>query len=711
MKTFFSRRTLNRTTGAVCLAGLFCQALPALGAEAPPKEEASADDGDLRNWIDVTVGGNLLRGDRAAFQQRTGQPRDAWGGVTDFHYEQDIGKRSLFEVDGRGIFDAHNYSISLSLKDPNLGYIKAGFEEFTSYYDLTAGYSPRNGRIFDLYPGPGEVDRSKVFFEAALTLEGKPQVRVRYDYDARSGDKDSTIWGETTLTGITPSGARKIVPSINRLDEDRHTVALDLSHTIGETEVGVGGRYSFSTYDNRRYMRRNPTEASDRFLTHREGVETDMMHARAWTETDLRDNIKFTTAYSFTRLDTDLSGDRAVGGAFDASPLPSALQAFARRQNRDHGFYALTGGSAVDQHVAAISLMYRPTDHVTIVPALRIEKQDQNGQTDFVDTEVNSARNVITEDIRNTRKRDFLDVTQALEARYTGFTNWVLYARGELLEGSGTVRETDKILDVATYDIFRETDSTRFTQKYTAGATWYPHRRVNVASQYYHRVRENEYESVFDNTPVTTPAPAGGFYPAFIRGQTFTTDDANVRVTIRPVNQLTLVSRYDFQYTPIDSQMEARARVESANSAAHIFSESVTWTPIQRMYVQLAGSYTMDRLHSPGDDILPNRLQSADNDYLTASATVGYALTEKTDLTGSYAYFLADNYDPGIILTGYPYGASLEEHTVGGSVVHRFSKRMALTTRYAYMRSRDKTSGGNNDFEAHLLSSTLRYRF
>src|SRR3982751_6239205 len=140
MNTKLSRRT---NTTAAWIVGLSCLALPSLNAqdakETPKKSEPTADAGELRNWIDVSVGGNLVHGDKPAFQQRTGQPRDAWGGVTDFHYEMDTGKKGLFEVDGRGIFDAHNYSITLSLKDPDKGYVRAGFEEFSSYYDLSGG--------------------------------------------------------------------------------------------------------------------------------------------------------------------------------------------------------------------------------------------------------------------------------------------------------------------------------------------------------------------------------------------------------------------------------------------------------------------------------------------------------------------------------------------------------------------------------------------
>jgi hypothetical protein len=303
-------------------------------------------------------------------------------------------------------------------------------------------------------------------------------------------------------------------------------------------------------------------------------------------------------------------------------------------------------------------------------------------------------------------------VTESIDLRYIGFTNWVLYARAELLEGSGNLKESDAMLeDAATLVIGRNTDSTRLTQKYTVGANWYPLKRLNLAAQYYHRVRDNDYNDIFDNTPVTTPAPAQGFYPAFIEHQRFTTDDANLRVTYRPVNNVTLVSRYDFQYTTYESRMESLPEVEGGRSTEHVITESVTWIPIQRMYVQASGSYTLDQLFSPADTLVPDRIQVSKNNYYTASGAVGYALTPKMDVTATYAYFLADNYDPGIFQTGLPLGASLEEHAVGANFVYRFSKHMQLTTRDAYLTSSDESSGGNNDFHAHLVSSTLRFRF
>lgn len=661
-----------------------------------------ADD-DFRNWIDFGVGGSLVHGDKAAFQQRTQTPTGVWGGVTDFHYEQDVGKKGLFEVDGRGIFDERNYSLFLSYKDPDYGYLKAGFEEFKTYYDASGGYFAGNGAYFGFdSAAPWEVDRRHVFFEAGLEKEGIPQIHLSYDLDGRDGMKNSTSWGDTAATG--GAGTRKIVPSFLKLNEDRHTVALDVSHQIGNTEAGLGGRLQFSTYDNGRYERRTPGAASDRIITQREGTDTDLYSFHAWSDTELNDKFNFTSGYIFTRLDTDISGSRITGADYDAQFDAS----FARRQNNDHGFLGLNGGSQVDQHVATISLMYRPTEKITIVPSVRIESQDQTGVASFTDTVVTTVGGVPLstklEDVTNGRKREFLDVTESIDIRYTGITNWVLYARTEWLEGDGTLSEHERFIDLpVTSDIVRYTDSGRFTQKYAVGANWYATRKVNTAFQYYHKERSNDYTHTVTNIE--------GLYPGFIQDQDFSTDDANVRVTWKILNNLTTISRYDLQFNTIDSRMGTLADAQSAQGTSHIITESVTWSPLARLYLQASGSYTIDRFRTPATDLVPGLVQVAENNYYTASGTIGYALTEKTDTTLNYNYYLADNYDPSNFTTGMAYGAGLEEHEIGLGIVHRFNKRMQLSANYAFLTSHDATSGGHNDFDAHVLSTSLRVRF
>ncbi|HEX7862760.1 MAG TPA: hypothetical protein VF773_20670 [Verrucomicrobiae bacterium] len=671
-----------------------------------PKLETKKET-DYRNWFDVSVGGNIVKGDKASFMQRHQIPRDVYGGVTDFHYEQDVGAKGLLEVDGRGIFDNNDYSLILGYKNPDLGYARAGYREFRTWYDGTGGYLPINDLVLDLYDDELFVDRSELFFEGGLTLPNAPIFRFGYSRQTRNGRKDSTTWGDT---GIGLGGqTRGIAPSFYDLDEERHLFSLDGEHTIAETRFGVGLRYEHSDQDDSRNMRRRPGEAADRYLTQREIVETDLFSARAFQETWFTETLLFTSGYSFTTLDTDIGGSRIYGADYDALYDPL----FARRQQRDEGFFGLTGGSKLDQHVLNLNVMFVPFDNLTIVPSIRAEKQEQRGIADFEETNVGAppALPAIIEAIENTRERSFVDVSEGLEARYTGITNWVLYARGEWLQGEGDLREREMVLEDGeppVVGIARDTDSTRFTQKYVAGANWYPLANLNFAGQYYHKSRKNEYDHIRDDAA----NDSNNRYPAYIRDQDFTTDDINFRVSYRPFQSLSLVTRYDFQISTIDSRMDLLDEVESAKMHSHIFGESITWTPLPRLLLQAAANYVIDRAETPfstatGEgDLVHKSVQ----DYIDGSATVGYALTEKTDLLAQYFIYFADNFADNSAVS-VPYLVSAEEHGITGTLIHRFNAAMQWTLKYGWFTLSDETYGGRNDYEAHMVFSSYRFRF
>jgi hypothetical protein len=717
MKTSFKtwRQKANyKATWAACAATCVCgasiasaqEAAPASAAEEPQLETKT--EADYRNWFDVSVGGNIIKGDEASFKQRHQIPDDIYGGVTDFHYEQDIGKKSLLEVDGRGIFDNNDYSLRLSLENPDLGYVRGGYREFRTWYDGTGGYLPLNNIVFDLYDDELAVDRGEIFFEAGLTLPNVPIVRFRYSHEFRDGRKDSTVWGDTGL-GLPAGQTRGIAPSFYDIDEERHIFDLDVEHTLADTRFGVGLRYETSDQDDSRNMRRRPLEAQDRHLTQRDIVETDLFNVRAFQETWFTETVLFTTGYSFTTLDTDIGGSRIYGADYDAVYDPL----FARRQQRDEGFFGLSGGSKLDQHVMNINLMFMPWENFTIVPSIRAEKQEQDGVAHFEETNVGAppALPAIVEALENTRERGFTDVSEGLEMRYTGLTNWVLYARGEWLQGEGDLKEREMILENGVppvVGIARETDSTRFTQKYVVGANWYPLRNLNMAAQYYHKDRRNDYDHLEDDTPNT----GNNRYPAYIRDQDFTTDDINFRVTYRPFSTLSFVTRYDFQVSTIDSRMDELEKVESADMISHIIGESITWTPFARMFIQAAANYAIDRTETPVSTATGQRdlVQKSVHDYIDGTLTVGYALTEKTDLQGQYFVYYSDNFSDNSAVS-VPFNVSAEEHGITATVIHRFTSAMQATLKYGWWTLSDDTYGGRNDYEAHMLFSSFRYRF
>lgn len=676
------------------------------GADKPALEKKEAESaGDYRNWFDVSVGGTFTRRDDAQFQQRYGLPRDAFGGVEDFHWERDIGKTGLFKIDGRGIFDAHDYKVRLELSDPDKGYVRAGYEEFRTWYDPSGGFFPRTGAWFSLFDDAHALDRGQAWFEAGLTLPDRPQITFRYSHQFRDGQKDSLVWGDSVQPGLpAATNTRGIIPAFWDIDEVRDTFTLDVTHALGKTDLGAGVRYELADNDNSRNMRRRAGEAADRFLTQREGIEVDMFNAHAFTETRLHERVLFTTGYSFTTLDSDITGSRIYGPDYDPIYDPT----FARRQFRDEGFLNLHGGSQLREHVVNLNFLFTPWDHVSIVPAVRVQRQDLEGVSEFLETNIGAAPTLRAsqEELMVSSDRGLLDVAESLEARYTGFTNWVLYARGHWSQGQGNQEEREMVLETGAIDIFRDTDFDRFTQKYSVGANWYPLRRLNFAAQYYHKIRQDDFDHDEDSTINTT----GNTYPAFITTHDFETDDVNFRMTWRPFTRLTLVSRYDFQVSTVDMAGGALKTIESSEVKAHILSQSITWSPLDRIYLQGSVNYVWDETDTPADDIVPGLVLDYDNSYWNASGAVGYALDNKTDLQAQYLYYRADNYEDNSALT-QPFGADAEEHGVTATITRRIRPNLRWNAKYGFFTNRDKTSGGHNNYDAHLVYSSMQYLF
>ncbi len=354
------------------------------GANQPPVLEKKAG-AEYNNWFDVSVGGVFVGGDPAQFMRQHGLRKGAFGGVEDFHWEEAIGKKGLVKIDGRGLFDNHDYSIKLGVEHPDIGYVRAGYREFRTWYDGSGGYFPQNGAWLSLYHEELALDRGEAWFEAGLTLPDKPVFTVRYAHQFRNGQKDSLSWGDSNLTGGL--GERGIVPSFWDIDEIRDIFEADVKHTRGKTDWGLGIRYELLDSNDSRNIHRRPGElppataapGTDREVTYREEVDLDLFNVHAFTETRFNDKVWFTTGYSFTRLDTDLSGSRVYGADYDAVYDPL----FARRQFHDEGFLNLAGGSQMNQYVMNLNLMLTPWDNFSVVPAVRVEKQDLSGSISF----------------------------------------------------------------------------------------------------------------------------------------------------------------------------------------------------------------------------------------------------------------------------------------------------------------------------------------
>lgn len=686
----------------LCLTALGPYSLRAGETPAPETPAPAAEEESFNNWIDFTIGGVFHNGDKAQFQRRHWIRGDIFGGIEDFHYEQEVGKRGSFKMDGHILPGNEDYLAKIELSYPDVGYIRTGYHQFRTWYDGHGGFFPPNGQFFQLYDNDLSLDRGDVWVELGLRMPNLPEITFRYDHQFRDGKKDSTEWGDTNLTD--EFGTRNIVPSFLGLDETRDIFTLDIKQTLGNTDLGLGLRYELSENDNTRNIRRRPGETADRFLTEREQISSDLFSGHVFSETRFGEGVLLTAAYSFTTLDSDISGSRIYGASYD--PVFDPL--FERRQFRDEGFLDLTGGSQLYQHVAALNLSWTPVKNLVIVPSIRFENQDVNSVSTFIETNVGSDLSAALEELATQSNRSFWNITESLELRYTGIRDWSFYGSGEWLQEDGDLKENEVTVETGLIDIQRETNSTVWVQKYKIGAIWYPMPRLNIATQYYYKARNYDYDHPVDST--SNVPPSGDRYPALIRNQNFETNDFNIRATWRPFSTLTFVSRYDFQLSTIDNRGDFLSEVQSAEITTHIFSESITWTPLARLYIQGTIHYVLSETDTPADQALPGTILDFQNDYWNGNISIGYVINDKTDVQANYFYYRADNYVNNAAFS-QPYGAGAEEHAATITLSRKFTRSLRGSLKYGYFSNHDETSGGFNDYEAHLLAASLQFRF
>ena len=666
-------------------------------AEANPAEEPV-------NWITLGAGGVSTSGNRAAFEERWGRSQGVMGGLQDFHYELLFGKKGMLELDGKAMYGQQDYSVKLGVADPDVGFLRGGFKQSQTWYDGSGGYYPATGKSFSLYSDELSLKRGEYWVEGGLTPPDGPMLTLKLAREYRRGTKDSLIWGDSTQGGT----ARGMVPSFRDLNELRNIIIADLKHTVGKTDVGIGLRYDKVDNNDALKEHRKPGEAgADRYVTQRDLFQADMLNFHGFTETRFNDAVMLTTGYSYTRLNTDLGGSRIYGAGYDAVYSKTSVN----RQFHDEGYYNLTGGSIVDQYVMNLALRLELAENLVLIPSLRAEKIDTTGSTSFTETSVGAGPGFVTAEsnLLNSRQNGFLTVSEAMEARYTGLQNWLLYARGDWSEGDGYLRETEQDLTAGTTGINRSTDSERFTQKYTFGANWYPLRKLHFAAQFYHKNVENDYTHLVDSTPNTS----GDRYPAYLLAHHLTTDDFNVRATWRPLPNVTSVTRYDYQISSIDTYPDGLIGIESAQTTAHIISQTLTWVPWSRLFLQGTFSYALDSTTTPASSLTGGAaglVSDARNDYWQATAAATFVVDDKSDLKASYFYYRANNFIDNSVYS-MPYGTSGNDHTVNVSLDRKFSKTVKGTISYGFFRHRDDTTGGLDNYTAHTIFSSITYRF
>jgi hypothetical protein len=649
----------------------------------------------------ISVGGGtaILDGDRPAFQKATQHNKEGFGGIEEFRLSRETDD-SIFTFDARIMAGDDDYRLAGHWEKPEKFYLDAGFEQYRVWYDGSGGFFRPRNLAFTLFDEDLSLTRTRAWIELGAYTANQTLLSFRYELRARDGTKGSTVWGDTNLVGA-PYATRSIAPSFYDLDETTHSFAVDAGNdTKDEVKWHVGARFQKTELDDKRNMRRRPNESADRIVTQKDQTKTDMFAAHGFYTRMINPKLTVSAGALITDLDANIAGSRVYGQAYD----PVFDPAYLRRQQRDEGFFDLTGEAELKQTVLNLNAVYVPRKNWSIRPSIRFENLHQETQTEFFETNVGGGPGFVMalEELESGHEKEWDEFAEALEVRYTGKPNWTFNVEGSWVQGNGNMKEDERDVHSGALTIDRDTEYDRTSQKYSAKANWYAKPGLTFAAQYYYKANDNQYDAVRDNTPVT----GGDRYPAYINDQDFETNDVNFRVSWRPASLLSLVTRYDYQQSTIVSKEAGLTTVESSKLTSHILSESITWTPINRLFLTASVNLTWDQLATPAYAFVLN----SDNNYVNGSVGGGYALAAKDDIYFDYNFYRANNFSDNSSVS-LPYGADQKQDGAYITWVRRQSKKLVYTVKYGYLTNRDVTWGGRNDFDAHVIYAKMQYQF
>lgn len=651
---------------------------------------------DVSGTLSVGAGGSLLDGDRAAFQSHTWHQKDGFGGLEELTIKRETDD-SLLKLSGRLIGGDDDSGFNLRWEKFNTVYVDLGLSQFRTYYDIEGGYIPVNNLWLQVVPDVASIDRTKMWFEIGVIPEDKPQWTFRYERDTREGTKGSTAWADTSFSTL---GSKYIVPTFYHLDETVDTWTADVKSTAGETKWETGIRYASTKMDDKKNARRTPAATSDRYLTTTDNTSNDLFAAHGYVERALNEKVTMSVGGLFTRLDTQLDGTRIFGSnGYD----PVYDPAYPTRQQRDEGYYNLTGDNQLKQSVANINLVYVPAKDWTISPSLRFEDLRVDNASEFIETAVGggTARAMAEDEIQGESNKDWQEVSGRIDVRYTGMANVSHNFRAEWLSGDGSLMEQLTEAETGAIDMQRTTDTERTTAKYSYGVNYYAKPGLSFAAQAYYRERNNDFAN-----PVDSTTSSGDKFPAYVTAQDYKTADFNVRMTWRPASNLTLVARYDLQNNSIYSTEADTPEAKSSDLKARIVSGSFTWLPTPRVYLTGSINVVQDSLNTPAAALILN----GENDYTSGNVSAGYVVSETSDVLLDLGRTKADNYVDSSNLS-VPYNAGFKQNYAAATWVYRASEHLVYHLRYSYADYTDQLSGGNNDYTAHTLYAKVQYLF
>ena len=673
--------------GATRLLGCTVLSLLTMPPAFPAAATATDELPRFESYIKVTGHAANISGNDAAFQKRARSHADGAAGIEDLHIYKDLDKTTALLIDGRALDGPEDYLGQFKLTRVNLGSFEAGYKRNRTFYDGVGGFFPLNRAWFPLAEEDLHLDRGRFWVEAKLALKDAPVLTLRYVNETRNGKKDSTIWGDSNLTGLpllpANNATRKILPAYLWLGERHELLEAHGEFNVGKTAINLRVLRDWTNNLDRLYVTNFKGEgtALERVVQQANGIATRSTGAIVTSETPLSATLTFNAGLSYHKLTSSLSGERPT--AIGLAPT------FA--------FKDLSGGSDMKVYTANASLGWKPNPAWQLQACLRADDEYTKSAATFVSaTQPRGA--AITVPITTATNNEASRVkekilTPEITFRYTGIKKVVIYGAF-----SDRINDGDDRL-VSPYTTATPALTSQFNQTYTQDQAHYTlGSNINASSalvlrgEVFYKDHENKFAGYANNL--------GGLY---VIGYQFT--GVKLTAIVKPVPQLSFSTRYQPQAGKMQVTTEATSRFDSMDAKSHLIGETINWNPNKSVYLQgnlnLAYNYISTAYPRAGG--LGNlRGQNSDNNVRTMSFVTGFVVDKNTDAQIECMHQKADNFVPEQAVGTQPYGAGYKEYSVSVGMKHRFSSRWIGSAKIGYIESRNDTTGGNTNFRGPL---------
>lgn len=728
----------SRTVGLLAGALLVLSTARAAEADAFPTAE--------NNYVKIGASGASLNGSTAAYQAAKQETKSGAAGIEDLSYGYDLSKDVNLQVDGKAMPGAEDYLLQFRLTKNEFGSIEAGYQRFRTFYDGAGGFFPKNNQFLPIYRRPLFVDRGKFFINATLAMPKAPVITVKYSNQTRSGRKDSTIWGDSDLTGIPimvgpgasnpVSANRKILPAYIQLGERLETWEASLKHVVGNTTalVTVGGNRinNLNSRSIDRYVgelkpypafssttpvaapqnvTQNPTRGADV-----QGFKENGITFGGKIETVLTDKVTLFAGLNHHHATESFDMSRLINVTLVTATGTQTSVAAYSNGGRPAYSYTGTGNMKMDVTTANIGLQLKPTPTLHAEVALKAEHYKDSGHVDatYIANNVVLATGASTpvlvktpQDLKNSEK----PWTPEVSVNYSGIGNLALYGSWEYRTSKQEEQPTYGALNVSTsgstsgqlspaitafQDRIKETH-----QNVKVGANWTPTRFFTGRAEVFSKDHENRFEGYGVST--------GSFYIL-----DYDIVGTKLTGTFKPIPAVGLTARYIAQRGKAATVEDNVAKGDSNDAKRKQISGTIDWNPGKTVYVQVNGNIVYDDMVTAYPYVTGTAkdvIRNSENNYYNGDATVGFALDKDTDAQFQATYYRANNFDPAQAYATLPFGASAKEYTVTAGVKYKLSAKTVVSGKVGYIDSKNDTLGGFGDFRGPLAFVSVQHAF